>query len=329
MTLPAWVKTLRPDPFVLILLGVVALASLLPARGEAAVTLAWTTKIVIGLVFFMHGAKLSTQALVDGMLHWRLHLTVLAITFAAFPLLSLGITAAHLLPSQLALGFVFLCCLPSTVQSSIAFTAIARGDVAAAVTSASVSNLLGMVLTPLLVGLFTHAQGAAPMAALVQGVLLQLLGPFLLGQILRRWVGGWVTRHKGVLSKLDRGSVLLVVYAAFGAAVTGGVWRRVGPLDLLLCGLVAAALLAAALTIAVTAARRMGLSKASEIAVVFCGSKKSLVTGAPMAGILFPPAVAGVVIIPVMIYHQLQLIVCAVIAQRYGQRTDGLEATVG
>ena len=315
MTSPSWAKGLRPDPFVITLLGVVVVASLFPATGMAATVVAWATKIVIGLVFFMHGAKLSTKALVDGMLHWRLHLTVLAITFLLFPLMGLGVSAA-----ASAWGL-----LPSTIQSSIAFTAIARGDVAAAVTSASASNLLGMALTPLLVGLFTHAQGAAPMGALVQGVLFQLLGPFLLGQLLRPLVGGLVQRHKAVLSKLDRSSVLLVVYSAFGAAVTGGVWSRVSAGDLVVCAIISGLLLAAALIVAVVAARQIGLSKESEIAVVFCGSKKSLVTGAPMAGILFPPAVAGVVILPVMIFHQIQLIACAVIAQRYAQRTGGAE----
>ena len=329
MTSPSWARGLRPDPFVVTLLCVVVVASLFPATGMAATVVAWTTKIVIGLVFFMHGAKLSTKALVDGMLHWRMHLTVLSITFVLFPLMGLGVSAAAsawgLLPSTLALGFVFLCCLPSTIQSSIAFTAIARGDVAAAVTSASASNLLGMAVTPLLVGLFTHAQGAAPIGALVQGVLFQLLGPFLLGQLMRPLVGGFVQRHKAVLAKLDRGSVLLVVYSAFGAAVTGGVWSRVSAGDLVVCAIVSSLLLAIALIVAVVAARRIGLSKESEIAVVFCGSKKSLVTGAPMAGILFPPAVAGVVILPVMIFHQIQLIACAVIAQRYAQRSGGLE----
>ncbi len=328
MIFPNWVRTLRPDPFLILLLAVVVAASIFPATGTAAVALAWATKLAIGVVFFMHGAKLSTQALVEGALHWRMHLTVLSITFVLFPLMGLAVYASNILPTSLALGFVFLCCLPSTIQSSIAFTAIARGDVAAAVTSASASNLLGMALTPLLVGLFTHAQGAAPTGALVQAILLQLLGPFLLGQLARPLVGGLVQRHKAVLSKLDRSSVLLVVYSAFGAAVTGGVWGRVGVGDLIVCAVISGLLLAVALVVAVVAARRIGLSKESEIAVVFCGSKKSLVTGAPMAGILFAPAVAGVVILPVMIFHQIQLIACAVIAQRYGQRTDGLEPTV-
>jgi sodium/bile acid cotransporter 7 len=326
--LPNWVRTLRPDPFVLLILCVVAVASLLPARGLAADVLGWTTKIVIGLVFFMHGAKLSTKAVVDGLLHWRLHLTVLSITFVVFPLIGLAVHLTGLLSPSLSLGFLFLCCLPSTVQASIAFTSIARGDVGSAVTSASLSNLLGMGITPLLIGLITHAHGSAPTAPLIEGVIFQLIGPFLLGQLTRRWIGEWVARNKALLSKLDRSSVLLVVYAAFGAAVTGGVWNRVSAADLATVTVAALLLLGFVLMFARIAAQRLGFSKEAEIAIVFCGSKKSLISGAPMAGILFAPAVAGVVILPVMIFHQIQLIACTVIAQRYGQRTDGLEPTV-
>lgn len=326
--MPNWVRTLRPDPFVLLILCVVAVASLLPARGLAADVLGWTTKIVIGLVFFMHGAKLSTKAVVDGLLHWRLHLTVLSITFVVFPLIGLAVHLTGLLSPSLSLGFLFLCCLPSTVQASIAFTSIARGDVGSAVTSASLSNLLGMGITPLLIGLITHAHGSAPTAPLIEGVIFQLIGPFLLGQLTRRWIGEWVARNKALLSKLDRSSVLLVVYAAFGAAVTGGVWNRVSAADLATVTVAALLLLGFVLMFARIAAQRLGFSKEAEIAIVFCGSKKSLISGAPMAGILFAPAVAGVVILPVMIFHQIQLIACTVIAQRYGQRTDGLEPTV-
>jgi len=326
--LPNWLRSLRPDPFVLLIFGVVIVASLLPARGLAADVLGWTTKIVIGLVFFMHGAKLSTKAVVDGLLHWRLHLTVLSITFVVFPLIGLAVHLSDLLSPSLSLGFLFLCCLPSTVQSSIAFTSIARGDVGAAVTSASLSNLLGMGITPLLIGLITHARGSAPTGPLIEGVIFQLLGPFLLGQLTRRWIGEWVARNRTLLSGLDRSSVLLVVYGAFGAAVMGGLWNRVSAADLATVTVAALLLLGFILLLARIAARRLGFSKEAEIAIVFCASKKSLISGAPMAGILFAPAVAGVVILPVMIFHQIQLIACAVIAQRYGQRTDGLEPTV-
>src|SRR4051812_10741197 len=179
----------------------VVAASLLPARGEAAVVFGWATKIAIGFVFFLHGARLSREAVIEGVTHWRLHLVVLASTYALFPLLCLGLAAlpAWITPPALAGGIVFLGCLPSTIQSSIGFTSIARGNVAAAVASASASNLLGVALTPLLVGLTMHAQGAASFGA-VQAIVLQLLLPFLAGQLLRRWIGAWVASRSKLLS---------------------------------------------------------------------------------------------------------------------------------
>ncbi|MFZ5668536.1 MAG: bile acid:sodium symporter family protein [Pseudomonadota bacterium] len=315
-------KGLRPDPFVVALLATVLAASLLPARGVAAEGLALAAKGVIAMLFFLHGAKLSREAVIAGLTHWRLHLTVLAITFALFPLLGLaaGLLPGSLLPAPLATGVLFLACLPSTVQSSIAFTSIARGNVAAAVCSASASNLLGMALTPLLVGLLLHAQGAGVGAAAVQAILLQLLAPFLAGQAARPLVGPWLAARARIVGVVDRFSVLLIVYSAFSGAVVAGVWTQVSAGELVVVAVLSAVLLGVVLAGSRRLARRLGFSTEDEVVVVFCGSKKSLITGAPMAAILFPAATAGLTIIPLMIYHQLQMIACAVIAQRYAAR---------
>jgi sodium/bile acid cotransporter 7 len=314
---------LKIDRYLLLIVSMVVLASFLPARGEAAFVANWATKIAIGLVFFLHGARLSREAVIGGLTHWRLHLVVLAATFGLFPVLCLGLAAlpAWIAPPALAGGLVFLGCLPSTIQSSIGFTVIARGNVAAAVAAASASNLLGILLTPILVGLLLHAKGAVS-ASSAWAIVLQLLAPFVAGQVLRRWIGGFVSAHARLLQIIDRGSILLVVYTAFSSAVVEGVWSQIDGLDLfrllLLCGILLAAVLAATwLT-----ARALGFSKPDEIAIVFCGSKKSLVTGAPMAAILFAPAVAGLMIIPLMLFHQMQLMACAVIAQKYAARVD-------
>ena len=299
----------------------VVAASILPARGQAAVGFDWATKIAIGLVFFLHGARLSREAVIGGLTHWRLHLVVLASTFALFPLLCLGLAALppQITPSALAGGLVFLGCLPSTIQSSIGFTVIARGNVAAAVAAASASNLLGILITPILVGLLLHRQGAIS-AHSAWAIVLQLLAPFLAGQVLRRWIGGFVARHATLLQRIDRGSILLVVYTAFSGAVVEGVWSQIDALDLArLLGL-CAVLLAAVLGATWFAARALGFSKEDEIAIVFCGSKKSLASGVPMAGVLFPAATAGLALLPLMLFHQIQLMACAVIAQRYAAR---------
>ena len=303
------------EPFILALLGTVVLASLLPARGAFAGIAQGAATLGIVALFFLHGARLSRQAIWDGMRNWRLHAAVLAVTFALFPLLGLGL--AHLFAGPVAAGLLFLTLLPSTVQSSIAFTAIARGNVAAAVCSASFSNLLGIALTPALVALLMGNAGAGISLASVEAIVVQLLVPFVAGHLLRPWIGGWVARRKKMLTLVDRGSILLVVYAAFGAAVVEGLWRQVSARDLALVSAACVALLAAVLAATWAIGRGLRLSREDAIVLVFCGSKKSLASGVPMAGVLFPAAQVGMVLLPVMLFHQLQLIACALIARRY------------
>ncbi|QIG78886.1 bile acid:sodium symporter family protein [Stakelama tenebrarum] len=306
------------EPFVLALLGTVLVATFLPARGTAANAFAWLTDAGIVLLFFLHGAKLSREAIVAGARNLRLHLAVLASTFVLFPLLGLGLSALPVFSPEMARGLLFLTLLPSTVQSSIAFTAIARGNVAAAVCSASFSNLLGMVITPALVTLLmTGADGNVGISAgTLRTIALQLLLPFALGHLLRPWVGGFVGRHKKLVTLVDRGSILLVVYTAFSAAVIEGLWLHVSGVDFALLLLACSLLLALVIAITWWSGRRLGLSREDAVVLLFCGSKKSLASGVPMAGALFPAAQVGAVILPLMMFHQIQLIVCAFIARR-------------
>jgi sodium/bile acid cotransporter 7 len=308
------------EPFILMLLGTVVLASLLPARGEMATIVGYAADIGIVLLFFLHGAKLSRDAIWAGLRNWKLHLAVLAVTFVAFPLLGFGLSALPFVTGPLAAGLLFLTLLPSTVQSSIAFTAIARGNVAAAVCSASFSNLLGILITPALVALLMHTSGSGGISIeSIEAIVLQLLVPFVAGHLLRPWIGAWVTRRKAMLTVVDRGSILLVVYSAFGAAVVEGLWTKLSVGDLILIGLLCAALLAFVLALTFAVARLMKLPREDAIVLQFCGSKKSLASGVPMAGVLFPPAQLGVILLPVMLFHQMQLIACAVIARRYAE----------
>ena len=314
-----WLRDLAPDRYVLAILGMVALASVLPVRGAAAVDLALATKLVIALLFFLHGAKLSREAVVAGITHWRLHLMILAATFALFPLLGL-VTArlpSSVLPPALATGVVFLCCLPSTVQSSIAFTSVARGNVAAAVCAASASNLFGIFITPLLVAVMLGVHGGGSPLGEAEAIALQLLAPFLAGQVARVWIADWMKRHARLVGLVDRSSILLVVYGAFSEAVAQGIWSRVSVGQIAWLALICGALLAIVLTLTAQLSRRLGFDRPDEIAIMFCGSKKSLATGVPMASILFPAGAVGLIVLPVMLFHQLQLMACAVIAQRY------------
>jgi sodium/bile acid cotransporter 7 len=320
---PGLLSRVKVDWYLVLIVLMGVAATFLPARGETAAALGWVTKVAIGLVFFLHGARLSREAVIQGLTHWRLHLVVLASTFALFPVITLGMAAlpAWITPPELAAGLVMLGCLPSTIQSSIAFTVIARGNVAAAVAAASASNMLGVFLAPLLIGVLLHAQGSIGPSAMLS-IVSQLLLPFVAGQALRRWIGAWVARHNSHLSRFDRGTILLVVYTAFSGAVVEGVWSRLDALDLLRLLVLCCVLLAIVLATTVLAARTLDFSKEDEIAIVFCGSKKSLASGAPMAAALFPAAAAGVAIIPLMIFHQIQLMACAVIAQAYARRAD-------
>ncbi|MBW8810795.1 MAG: bile acid:sodium symporter [Lysobacter sp.] len=326
-----WLKRLRVDAFTLALLGAVALAWWFPVRGVSAGALDDFTNVAIAALFFLHGARLSREAILAGALHWRLHLVIFASTFVLFPLLGLALRplSGHWLTPELYLGLLFLCTLPSTVQSSIAFTSMAGGNVPAAVCSASASSLLGVFLTPLLMSALAGAHGAmANPGEAIGKIMLQLLVPFVAGHLLRRWIGAWVERQRAVLRYTDQGTVLLVVYTAFAASVSSGLWQNT-PLGALYVVIgVCALLLAVVMATTTFAARRMGFSREDEIAIVFCGSKKSLATGVPMAKILFASSALGAIVLPVMIFHQLQLIVCAHIARRYARRAAQQRAQV-
>lgn len=313
-----------PENLTLFMLGVVLLASFFPCTGQTAVVFNHLTTLMIGILFFMHGAKLSREAVLAGITHWRLHVTVLLSTFALFPLLGLLLKPALLLAitPDLYMGILFLCVLPSTVQSSIAFTAVARGNVPAAVCSASASNLFGIFLTPLLVSLLFSSTlvGHSSLDAVLK-IVYQLLLPFIAGQIARRWLAVWIDRHKASLKVIDQSSILLVVYVAFSEAVVQGLWKQVPSSMLFILIGISACMLAIIIGITTYGSRRLGFDKEDEITIVFCGSKKSLASGVPMAKVLFASHTVGLVLLPLMIFHQLQLMVCAMLAQRYAKRT--------
>ncbi|MFE9172691.1 bile acid:sodium symporter family protein [Streptomyces kebangsaanensis] len=314
------------DPYVLALLGTVALASVLPATGLAADAVGTTATWAVALLFFLYGARTSPREAVDGLRHWRLHSTVLLTTFGLFPLL--GIAALTLpssvLSAELGTGLLFLCLLPSTVQSAITFTSIARGNVVAAVCSGTFSNLLGIVLTPVLAGLLIGTNGGFSAGSLADIALL-LLAPFAAGQALRRWIGGWTTRNKQVLGLVDRGAILLVVYSAFGRSVVDGVWHQLTPARLAVLLALEAVLLAVVLTVTASASRRLGFPREDRITIVFCGSKKSLASGLPMATVLFTGPSAGLIMLPLMLFHQMQLLVCAVLARRWAAQAQPVQ----
>ncbi len=309
----------RLDPFLVAIVATVGAASLFPARGGAAVGTEWAIDGAIALLFFMHGARLSARAALEGARHWRLHAVVFTGTFVLFP--ALGVAAHALAPGLLTpalwAGVILLTTAPSTVQASIAFTSAAGGNVPAALCSASASNLFGVVLSPLIAGflLSGHGAGFSPRAMLT--LTTELLLPFLVGQLLRPWIGALMSRHARALKLVDHGSILLIVYGAFSAGMVGGIWHQVDAMQLIRLALVDAGLLATAMMTLLLVSRLFGFSRADEITIVFCGSKKSLASGLPIASVLCAGLPTGVIVLPLMLFHQLQLMVCAALARRY------------
>jgi solute carrier family 10 (sodium/bile acid cotransporter), member 7 len=325
--LPSWLPI---DPYILALIGTVVLAAILPASGTTAEVAKGASTGAVALLFFLYGARLSTAETLEGLSHWRLHLTALICTFVAFPLL--GLAARGLVPyvltPQLHSGLLFLCLVPSTIQSSIAFTSIARGNVSAAICAGSFSSIAGIFLTPLFAAVLLGEEGGGFSADALLRIGVQLLLPFVAGQLLRRWIGGFLTRHKKILGRVDRGSILLVVYTAFSAGMVAGVWHQVTPARLGALLGVEALLLALMLTISWYGAKRLGFGREDRIAIQFAGANKSLAAGLPMASVLFG-AQASLAVLPLMLFHQMQLMVCAVIAKRRSRDPQEVHVTGG
>ncbi|KQX18811.1 MULTISPECIES: bile acid:sodium symporter family protein [unclassified Sphingomonas] len=310
------------------MLLVVAIAAILPAHGEGAMIAGAVADAGIVFLFFLYGARLSPRTALDGMMHWKLHIAILLSTFLLFPLMGLAIEpfARSSLPPALVTGILYLCVLPSTVQSSIAFTSIARGNIPAALGAASASNILGVFLSPLLASWLLHTQEMVLSFDVFRDIILQLLVPFIAGQLLRPWIGDWVQRSKKILGYADRGSILLIIYVAFSRGMVDGIWKKLALTDLALLIGLSVLLLTLALTITAFVGRRvMGLSTEDAIVLQFCGTKKSLASGLPMAIVLFSGPGLGMIILPLMLFHQLQLIVCAVLARHYSERVETVE----
>jgi sodium/bile acid cotransporter 7 len=315
-------KSFGFDFYLVLLVGTVALALVLPARGAAVGLVRDATTAAIALLFFLYGARLDTESIVAGITNWRLQIMVLAATFVLFPILGviIGRLAEPWLGPEVTLGLIYVSLLPSTVQSSIAFTSIAQGNVPAAVCAASISNFLGVFLTPILVGVVLHAGGHGFDPKAVLDIGLQILLPFVVGQFARRFTGGWIRRHPKLTRIVDRGSILLIIYSAFSAGVVAGIWSQVDRGALALLVVLDGLMLAIALLVTHFAGRVARLIYGDSIVLLFCGSKKSLASGLPMASILFAGRPLGLIVLPLMLFHQMQLFVCAVIAQRQSHR---------
>ncbi|QDZ43645.1 bile acid:sodium symporter family protein [Corynebacterium sp. sy039] len=315
-----WLKKL--DPLIVIILSAVLIAIIFPAQGRFAELFSYGVKLSIALLFYLYGARLSTREALDGLKNWKLHLTVLSFTFVIFPLIGLGLQPlTHLLGSQLYLGILYLTLVPSTVQSSVAFTGMAKGNVAGAIVAASVSNLAGVVLTPLLVFLLmgnsNNGESVSIDISVFMDISLQLLVPFILGQLTRPWVARLAASKATKI--VDRGSIAMVVYSAFSAGMVEHIWSAIAPWQIITLIIFSVLLVSFMLFLSKKIGALLRFNRKDTIAISFCGSKKSLASGLPIAAIIFPSTNLSILILPLMIFHQVQLIICSWLAGRYAR----------
>lgn len=322
-------KKMAKDWFLFGMISAVILATLFPDFGRSGGTMRADVASDVGifLVFLFHGIGLSTESMKKGLLNWRLHLTVQTMTFVMFPIFWFGFRAlfSGVIPEDLMFGFLYLCALPSTISSSVAMTAIGKGNVPAAIFNATLSSLLGIFLTPVIISLALSTSGGQSLSlidAMIKIAILLFL-PFALGQALRPVIGKWFSRYKKYINNFDKAVILMLVYASFCDSVKGGLWTNygLGTIGMTMAG--AALILVVVLCATTFIARRLGFNKADEVTAVFCGSKKTLASGVPMAKLLFGahPAL-GVIVLPIMFYHQLQLFGCSILAERYARRVE-------
>jgi sodium/bile acid cotransporter 7 len=325
----------RVDWFLIGMLCAVGLAWLWPAPGAhgGALHPELLNKLGVALIFFLHGLTLASDAFKAGTLRWRLHVIVQASTFLFFPLLGLLVLAllGSQLDGDLRTGLFFLCALPSTVSSSVALTAVARGNVPAALFNATLSSLIGVFVTPLWLTVVrtsgeTHG---LPIGAVIWDLVVWLLLPLALGQLLRPWFGRFAARHKAQISRVDRATILLLIYTSFCDSFEAGVWQGHGFVSLLTAAGLCALLLAIVMACTAQLGRTARLPFEDRIVAIFCGSKKTLASGVPMARLMFghDPGLS-VILLPLMIYHPLQLVVCGWFAARWGRRDLALEGEV-
>jgi sodium/bile acid cotransporter 7 len=319
---------LRQNWFVAALPLAVALAWVIP---EAGATGGWlhaevTTKIGVAVIFLFQGLTLAAAALKAGARQWRLHAIVQGFTFVGFPLVGIGLDQmlGGWASADLRLGFLFLCVLPSTVSSSVVMTALAGGNTAGAIFNAVASSLIGVFVTPLWVAWLMKSTGQSiALGPVVLEIVVLLLLPFFVGQLLRPWLRQAVDPRKRTLANASSGIILFIVFAAFCNSVESRIWSQHGS-PLVAAAVIGTIIVFVVVMILVSLLAKAGrLSEGDRIAALFCAPQKTLASGVPMAKVIFGthPAL-GVILLPVILYHPLQLLVHGVMAGRFAQRAE-------
>ena len=314
----------RIDPLVRLLLLAIVLASVVPVTAEWRPLAQGVSNGAVFLLFLLNGLRLPRADVIRGIGHVRFLAPLVLWCFGAMALAGWGLSMAldNWLPPLVALGFLYLGTLPSTVQSATAYTSLAGGNVANSVVAAALLNILGVFLTAPLFSALAGSEGAPFDLAALQKVALILLLPFVLGQLVQNRFGHFVRDHRTLATWMDRTAIAIAVYVAFSGAVAEGLWDRVdaGEWGVLLAGVVG--LLALAFAGAWLLGGVLALGRGERIAFLFSGAQKSIAMGAPLAAVLFPPGTAGLVLLPVLVYHLLQLVLSAPIASRLARLPD-------
>lgn len=311
--------------FVLSLPLAVALAWLVPDLGASGGWLRTeiTTKAGVAIIFLLQGLTLPAAALRKGVSQWRLHLLIQCFTFLLFPVLGIALdkVAGGLLPADLRLGFLYLCVLPSTVSTSVVLTGLAGGNTVGAIFNAVLSNVLGVFITPIWIAWLMKAGGSTQaLGPVVAEIVLLLLVPLGIGQVLRLRLAGFADKRKKILGNVASGIILFIVFAAFCNSVKQRLWSQHGLGVTLSAALGVLVVFALAMGLVEAISRLLKLDRGDRIAASFCAPQKTLASGVPMAKIIFGahPGL-GLILLPILFYHPLQLFVCGVLADRWGR----------
>ncbi|EKO3426735.1 bile acid:sodium symporter family protein [Vibrio fluvialis] len=325
---------LKKEWFLVGMVVAIALATVTSELGRSGgvIHLDQLTGIGIAIVFFLHGLGLSPQAIKAGLTNWRLHVYIQMATFVVYPILWVIFGEAFLayMPSALAFGFCYLLVLPSTISSSVAMTSVGKGNVPGAIFNASLSSILGVFITPLLIQLFMGFEGVQlDLLDSVISISKLLLLPMIAGQIMRPYLVAWVDRHKAVVNKVDKYVILLIVYNAFCDSVVNGIWSEFSVGLLATSIIICTVILLVMVHLIQWGARRTKFTLPDEVAAVFCGTKKTLAAGIPMAKVIFgaDPSL-GMILLPIMLYHPIQIFYCAVLANRYARQSETLKTVI-
>ncbi|MEZ5679708.1 MAG: bile acid:sodium symporter family protein [Erythrobacter sp.] len=311
-------RTLLADPMLRMLVLAIVLAALFPATGDARGIAQGIANAAIFVLFLLNGLRIARRDILAGIANWRFLLPLTLWVFGVMALVGLGISrlASPWLAPSVALGFLYLGSLPSTVQSATSYTSLANGNVALSVVGAALLNILGVFATvPIFLALGGSGSGAVGSEVIVKIMLLLIL-PFAIGQALQGWTGRFVASHKDKIVWVDRFAISAAIYVAFSGAVEQGIWVRVDAFDWIVILVLVASFLLVGNFGAWVAAGGLGLAREDRIAFLFAGAQKSAAVGAPLATILFPPETAGFVVIALLLYHFFQLVVAAPIASR-------------